>query len=204
MGTIARGAKAGGGTDFNTGQIIDPAEVNTDLNTAYTVINANLDNDNIKAAAGIVFTKLTHSGARVFNSASLGVASNTITTLTFDTERYDTDAYHSTVTNTGRLTAPTTGKYLIMGHARFAALTTYERIGLQIRVNGVTVIASNITALATPANYTQDYSISAVYLLAATDYVELIAFQRNTAASAQDVSAVANLSPEFSITLLGA
>ena len=36
MGTIARGSKAGGGTNFNSGQTIDPAEVNTDFNTAYT------------------------------------------------------------------------------------------------------------------------------------------------------------------------
>lgn len=50
MATIARTAKAGGGTDFNSGQTIDPAEVNTDFNTAYTEINGNLDDGNIETA----------------------------------------------------------------------------------------------------------------------------------------------------------
>lgn len=48
MGTIARTAKAGGGTNFNSGQTIDPAEVNTDFNTAFTEINGNLDDGNIE------------------------------------------------------------------------------------------------------------------------------------------------------------
>lgn len=50
MGTIARGAKAGGGTNFNAGQTIASNEVNTDLNTLYTEVNGNLDDDNIKTA----------------------------------------------------------------------------------------------------------------------------------------------------------
>lgn len=50
MATIARGAKAGGGTNFNSGQTIDPAEVNDDLNTLYTEVNANLDDGNIETA----------------------------------------------------------------------------------------------------------------------------------------------------------
>lgn len=50
MGTITRGTKAGGGTNLNSGQTADPAEVNTDFNTAYTEINGNLDEANIKTA----------------------------------------------------------------------------------------------------------------------------------------------------------
>jgi hypothetical protein len=50
MATIARGAKLGGGTNFNSGQTIDPSEVNTDFNTVYTEINGNLDDANIETA----------------------------------------------------------------------------------------------------------------------------------------------------------
>lgn len=50
MGTIARGTKAGGGTNLNSGQVADPAEVNLDFNTAYTEINGALDDTNIETA----------------------------------------------------------------------------------------------------------------------------------------------------------
>lgn len=50
MGTIARGAKLGGGTNFNTGQLRASGEVNTDFNTAYAEINGLLDDANIETA----------------------------------------------------------------------------------------------------------------------------------------------------------
>jgi len=56
-GTINRGAKTAGGTSFTTGAII-ASEMNTDLDTIYTVINGNLDNANINAAAAVVVSKL--------------------------------------------------------------------------------------------------------------------------------------------------
>lgn len=52
------------------------------------------------------------SGARVYNSGGfLGLT--TTTALTFDSESFDTDGYHSTVSNTSRLTVPADGRYLI-------------------------------------------------------------------------------------------
>ena len=50
MGTIARGAKLGGGTNFNSGQKIASGEANTDFNTVYTEINGLLDDGNIETA----------------------------------------------------------------------------------------------------------------------------------------------------------
>ena len=50
MAVIARSAKAGGGTNYNSGQTIDPDENNTDDNTLYTEINGNLDDGNIETA----------------------------------------------------------------------------------------------------------------------------------------------------------
>jgi hypothetical protein len=46
-GNITRGGKAGGGTDFNTGQTITASEFNTDFNNLYTLVNGQLDTDNI-------------------------------------------------------------------------------------------------------------------------------------------------------------
>lgn len=64
MGTITRGAKAGGGTNFNSGQTIDPAEPNTDLNTIVTEINGLLDDANVETgtlpgAKSLRFTEIS-------------------------------------------------------------------------------------------------------------------------------------------------
>lgn len=50
MGAITRTAKAGGGTNFNTGQTIAASEANTDFNTIYTEMSALLDDANIETA----------------------------------------------------------------------------------------------------------------------------------------------------------
>lgn len=62
MAVIARGVKAGTGTTaFGSGTTALSAEVNTDFNTVYSLVNGNIDNANIKAAAGIESSKLSLS-----------------------------------------------------------------------------------------------------------------------------------------------
>ena len=61
-GTINRGSKSAGGTSFTTGAIL-ASEMNTDLDTLYTEINGNLDNDNINSSANIVVSKLAQTEA---------------------------------------------------------------------------------------------------------------------------------------------
>lgn len=76
MGTIARTAKSGGGTNFNSGQTIDPAEVNTDFNTAYTELNGLLDDGNIETATipgakSLRFTEIANPSAPSSNDLLL-------------------------------------------------------------------------------------------------------------------------------------
>jgi hypothetical protein len=49
---------------------------------------------------------VTFSGVLLDNTGSYSISNNTATALTFDTETYDTDAYHSTSSNTSRITIP--------------------------------------------------------------------------------------------------
>ena len=79
-------------------------------------------------------------GARVYNSADISIPNNTITTLTFDSESYDTDTIHSTVANTDRLTCVTAGKYIIGGNAWFYYSTGTRKLS-QILLNATTIIA---------------------------------------------------------------
>lgn len=133
--------------------------------------------------------------ARAFNSAAISLVSGTITILTLDSERWDTDTIHNTGVNTSRLTATTAGKYQIEGHAEFATGGSGQR-RLDILLNGATVIAGQDCAATTsPVNSTIQCSIATHYNLAATDYVELRGLQRVSAPL--NVNAASNYSPEF-------
>ena len=139
----------------------------------------------------------TGSGARVYNNADISIANATTTALTFNTERFDTETYHSTSSVTGRLVAPVTGLYLITGHIRFAANATGER-RLMITLGGTTDIAyvshSNNAAIITLM------TVATIYQLSATNYVELRAYQ--SSGGSLNVEAIGNYSPEFSIVRL--
>lgn len=77
MGTIVRGTKSGTGTtSFGAGTTGLSSEVNTDFNTVYAAVNGNIDNDNIKAGAGIEASKLA-LGTIAQNVSNTGSLTNT-------------------------------------------------------------------------------------------------------------------------------
>lgn len=53
-GTINRGTKPDGSTDWADGDTLTHSALNTDFNTIYNLVNGNLDTDNLDSAAGIV------------------------------------------------------------------------------------------------------------------------------------------------------
>ena len=59
MAVVTKSTKQGGTTDLQSGQSAVVADVNTDMNTLFNLVNGNIDNDNIKASAGIVYSKLS-------------------------------------------------------------------------------------------------------------------------------------------------
>lgn len=68
MGTVTKSTKPGGGTDINSGQTAVVADVNTDMNTLFTLVNGNIDNDNVKAGAAIVASKVDFSSQTFTNT----------------------------------------------------------------------------------------------------------------------------------------
>lgn len=135
---------------------------------------------------------------RVYNDASIEVANASVTALTFNSERYDTDTMHSTSSNQGRITFTTAGKYLVIGQVVWAVDSTGYRY-IQIKLNGSTVIAD--VRQDACSSYTSQI-VTTVYDFAATNYVELIAYQ--TSGDALDAIVSANFSPEFSACWLSA
>jgi len=134
------------------------------------------------------------------NSGALAYTANTEKILTATSEEFDTDAYHSTSTNTERMTIPAGkgGKYLINAHHRtesggdYAYLFLYKngsRVtnGLE---SGLASRQNNLSGNSTVTNF------SAVVEAVATDYF-YITFQ----SSFNDTS---NTWFRYSITYLGA
>jgi hypothetical protein len=129
-------------------------------------------------------------------------ANNAVTAINFNSERYDTDSMHSTVSLTNKITFNTAGVYLVTGHLELTADTDFTELLLGIRLNGTTSIA--ISELGTfDAAINPAVSVATAYKFAAADYVELIVRQRNTSAGTNTIRASGNYGPEFSATWIG-
>lgn len=170
-------------------------------------------NADVDAAAAIAYSKLnlassivagdlnwaTIPAARAYHSADQSVANATLTALVLNSERFDTELIHDTVTNNSRLTCKTAGKYIITASAGFAANATGLRL-IGIRLNGTTYIAQSVTNNV-GAGQNTNMECSAVYDLALNDYVELIGYQ--TSGGALNVAALGNYSPELAMARIG-
>jgi hypothetical protein len=141
------------------------------------------------------------SGARLWNTTTQNISNATNTAITFDSESYDTNTYHSTATNTSRLTVPSTGYYRLDAEILFDANATGGRF-LSIKKNNTTEIAYVEVGAATQATVGTSVSISCQISATASDYFEVLAYQtsggtRNTYVGGQQYNF-------FSIQSLGA
>ena len=116
----------------------------------------------------------TYVGCAAYNTSNFTISNNTGTNLTWNTEEFDTDGFHSTSSNTSRFTIPTGkgGKYLITAQVRWDDNTAGERV-LKIQKNG-----SEFKAFAMQPNSSNPMeAITGVLDLVATDYIEILVFQ---------------------------
>jgi hypothetical protein len=158
-----------------------------------------------RPAAGTVgdFIAADPPACRVFHNANQSINDVTVTTVAFNSERFDTDTMHDTVTNNSRITFTTAGLYLVTFNGGFAAAGDYSSALAQIRLNGVTGIAEVFAGTQADANENYFITISTVYKFAVADYVEARVWQNNTANVARNLVALGNISPEFSAVRLG-
>jgi hypothetical protein len=145
-----------------------------------------------RATLGLPITE----GVRVSNSANISLPTDTNLALTFDSETFDADNYHSTSVNTSRLTVPSgkDGMYCIMGSAVFAAGAGSALREIFLQVNGTTIIAQSSMAV-TDSTQRDRLVVCELYRLSAGDYVELIARQQS--GSSLNVLALNDYSPTF-------
>lgn len=137
--------------------------------------------------------------ARVFNSAAISVPNATLSILTFNSERWDSDTIHSTSSNTSRLTCRTAGNYVITANIAYDINATGYRV-TRLLLNGTTEIARDVRPALSASDYTVSFTTT-IYDLAVSDYVEVQVYQ--TSGGALNVQPITNSSPEFSMVWLG-
>lgn len=140
-----------------------------------TTTDSNLLFQNSSLSSPVIISN--YQGARVWSTIQQSINNATLTDLTFDSETYDTDNIHSTVTNNNRLTCQTPGIYHIWGATTWAQNGTGERV-MHIFLNGTTTIASNIVTVVAAA-FAPTTEINTIYQLNAGDYVTLQVFQNS-------------------------
>ena len=121
-------------------------------------------------------------GCGLKKTSDQSISDDTTTAITFTAEDFDTDAFHSTSTNTARITIPSGkgGKYLIYGYLAFQDNATGSR-AVNVNLNGTTRIATfaRIQAV-TESGSNTTIGGSFIYNLVAGDYIELQGYQKST------------------------
>jgi hypothetical protein len=119
---------------------------------------------------------------RVYRDTNQSINHSAATAVTFPKESFDTNEFHSTATNTNRLTVRTAGVYLIGGQVEFAIDADGDRL-LRLYVNNTTTIYESRHPAATGAHREL---VQGIFNMSFGDYVELIAF--HTAGEANNVN----------------
>ena len=117
----------------------------------------------------------SYVGCMLYNSADFtNVAANANYTVTYNSEKWDTDAFHSTSSNTSRMTIPSgkAGKYLIVG-AVYVENQSVGSVILRLKKNG------NDFQVFQQAKLSGQYVLaqfSTIVDAAVSDYYELILY----------------------------
>ena len=142
----------------------------------------------------------TFSGCVLTNSANINLANNTTVTLTWNQEVLDTDAFHSTSSNTSRITIPAgkAGKYLVTSKVQYTSNSNGRRI-VQITKNG-----ANAWDFESASPGSTDLQLQGVAIidLAVADYVETTAWQNS--GSTLDAQNASTRYSAFAAYLIGA
>ena len=195
--TVATEFDAKGDLVVGTGSdTFDRLAVGTD---GYTLVaDSSVSPTGLKWAAPASGT--TFAGCSLYRTVDqTGIASATNTAILWDAQHFDTDAYHSTVTNTSRITIPSgkAGKYLICGMTEINLLSA-TKVQTIIYLNG-SIVQYAGDYQGTGTNVKGPYSI--VLDLAVNDYIEIFARQ-DSGSNADTNSGTQRIN--VSVSLLGA
>ena len=121
---------------------------------------------------------VTYAGVLLY-AGDQSIANATETTINWDSETYDTNTFHSTSSNTSRITIPSSygGYYKVYCTVNFAANSTGQR-QLFLYKNGTMISGFMQPPASTGGLYY--LSLSTSVSLVATDYLEIKVYQNST------------------------
>ena len=117
----------------------------------------------------------TDISCRVTKTSDQTIPNNTLTAINWDSESYDTDGMHDTVTNNSRITFNTAGKYSVTAQSSWQSNGSGARV-LDIVKNGNTGTPIGRTKMPNTDTGAENI-VSYVGEFAVNDYIELCVFQ---------------------------
>jgi hypothetical protein len=139
-------------------------------------------------------------GASMYKSSAQAITTSVWTAVTFDSEEFDTDAFHNTSTNTSRITIPTGmgGKYLFTGTMIWQQNSGNNR-AVAIYKNGGT--SKQLCLIDPNGDFNTEISYATIISAVPGDYFELFTYQD----TAGNLNAIGGTNgTNFQTTFLGA
>jgi hypothetical protein len=141
----------------------------------------------------------TFVGCSLYKSSNQNATNGVSTSVTFESELFDTNGFHDNSTNNTRITIPTgyAGKYLITSVIQWGANSSGIRVN-DIKLNGSTFLGYSYM----DAGGYQSCQVSMIQDLAVGDYIEMIGYQNS--GSTVTIGGGGRGETFFAITYLGA
>jgi len=181
------------GTLKTWGYRVNQADTYVGEATAQTLTNKTIDCavntcTNFPGSSGATVT------VRAYAAGSLTVTNEGEVPMAFESERWDTNNLHSTVSNVSRITLDAARSCVVTAGARWSPHPTGVR-SLYFVVNGNTRIAEQTQVASTTDNTPTQVTLTTVWTFAAGDYIEAYTYQN----SGQDlvIQAFAPMSPDM-------
>lgn len=171
--------------------MLDSSNIRENAILDKNILDGSITTDKV-SDANITPEKLSDFGScRLIKTAAQTLSNSAapLDKITWDTEQYDTLNWHSTSSNTDRVTITSDGSYIIMTTISFTANATGSR-GVSIMVNGSEIAYSRIPAT---SNANQYVNCATSKTLSANDYIQIGAFQN----SGGNLDTVANQTAMF-------
>lgn len=115
---------------------------------------------------------------RVYASVNISIASGAV--ITWNSETVDDGTWHSTSSNTSRITPGVAGRYRATAYIKHSSATNYFFYTVAFRVAGSTYVAKDVRT--TGSDVPNEVVISCPLILTASDYVEVY-IENNAGAS---------------------
>lgn len=142
----------------------------------------------------------TFAGCRLVPNTGQAISNATFTALVYQTETFDVGGYHSTVTNTSRITVPSgkAGYYAITAATFWPSDSSGVR-QIQLQVNGTTDIGRTVITGTAGGVVSELYTD--VYYLNVGDYVQSLVYQNSGSTLTTQTGYDGNY---FAVSFLGA